>query len=458
MKEPNGFKTPFWWQQFRWQFDSVNYMQILRERFGAIFTIRALHSECPVVFVSDPEAIKELLTKHTEHYRSAGELSSFLSPIMGERSVFVLNGEEHRRHRRLLMPPFHGERLQAYGQLICDITQQVMADLLMDKQFLVRTAMQDITMKILMKAVFGWHDKERGEQFKQLRRKLQTDFRVPFIMLGFFMPSLQLDLGKWSPWVFFLENKRQQDELLYAEIRERYEQPNPEANDVLNLLMSARDEAGQPLSDLELRDEMMTLLLAGEVTTSGALSWLLYLVHKHPQVREKLLEELDSLGESPGLTSILQLPYLNAVCNETLRLYSPEPLTKGKMVRSPFELMGYQLNPGTAVYICLHLLHRCEDIYPEPLKFRPERFLEREFSNYEFMPFGRGPRRCIGAALAQMSMKLVLATILSNYQLKLADNRLPRTFPPGTTVAPIAKIVMQGKRRRQEQPLVAATT
>ncbi len=454
IKQPKGPKGPYWWQHLQMRFNFVNYTEAAQKRYGDIFTTRMLHHDITTVFASHPEAIKQLVTTYAKQLRSAGELSNFNIPIMGEKSLFILNDEDHRRHRQLIMPAFHGERVKVYGRLICEITKKVMDEQPVNQTFLARTAAHDITLNIMMKAVFGWHDEEQGDQFQQILRLLQTDFRVLLIALAFFFPSLQLDLGKWSPWGYFLYRKQQLDELIYTEIRKRRKRFDPEREDILTVLMLARDEDGQPLSDRELRDELMTLLIAGDETTGGAIAWSLDLVHRHPEVRNKLLEELDSLGKSPEPMSIFQLPYLSAVCKETLRLYGPEAFTKGNIVISPFELMGYQLNPGTAVYSCLYLLHRREDIYPEPNKFRPERFLEREYSPFEFMPFGMSSRRCIGAGLAELEMRLVLATILLNYELKLADSGPPRPFPPGSTLAPAVKMIMQGKRKRQESSLI----
>ena len=294
--------------------------------------------------------------------------------------------------------------------------------------------------------MFGLHEGERCSQLKQLINSLFEDVRVPFIAASFLLPFLRKDLGSWSPWGYFVRQRQKIDELIYQEIGERRSQPNPERTDILSLLISARDEDGQSMSDRELRDELMTLLLAGHIITASTMTWALYWIHKKPEVLQHLLAELDSLGESPEPTTIFRLPYLTAVCNESLRIYPVEILTKGRMVKSPIEVMGYHLSPGTAIYGCIYLLHHREDLYPEPKQFKPERFLERKFSSYEFMPFGGGVRRCVGEAFAQYEMKLVLATILSHYELELADNREARPQPPGTTFPPAVKMLLRGKR------------
>ncbi len=222
--------------------------------------------------------------------------------------------------------------------------------------------------------------------------------------------------------------------------------------------MSARDENGEKMSDIQLHDELITLLFAGHETTATALSWALYWIHKYPEICDKLRQELDSLGESPKPMSIFKLPYLTAVCNETLRIYPVATLTVPREVKEPVELMGYQLEPGTRVYGCIYLTHQREDLYPQPKQFKPERFLERQYTPYEFLPFGGGSRRCIGEALAMFEMKLVLATIISNYQLALADNQPVKPQRRGVTLAPAGGVKMVLKGRRQNQRVLETSS
>ncbi len=200
--------------------------------------------------------------------------------------------------------------------------------------------------------------------------------------------------------------------------------------------MTARDEAGEPMTDLELHDELITLLVAGHETTASTLTWALYWIHKLPPVREALLQELDLLGDEPDANAISRLPYLNAVCAETLRIYPIAMLTFPRVVRSPLSLMGYNLEPGTIVTGCIYLTHHREDLYPQANLFKPERFLERQFSPYEYLPFGGGSRRCIGLAFAMFEMKLVLAKILSRWQLAIADGYAVKPVRRGVTLAP----------------------
>lgn len=196
------------------------------------------------------------------------------------------------------------------------------------------------------------------------------------------------------------------------------------------------------MTDLELHDELISLLIGGHDTTATAMSWALYWIHKLPEVREKLQQELAILDENPDPMEIFRLPYLSAVCSETLRMYPMTIHTLPRQVKSPVELMGYQLSPGTIVVGLIYLTHQREDIYPEPKQFKPERFLARQFSPYEYLPFGGGARRCIGLELAQFEMKLVLATILSDWEIKLADNRPVRPVRRWVTLGPAGGVKM----------------
>jgi cytochrome P450 len=206
--------------------------------------------------------------------------------------------------------------------------------------------------------------------------------------------------------------------------------------------MSARDEAGQLMTDVELRDQLMTLLLAGHETTASALAWALYWVEQLPQVRNQLLKELDTLAPNSDPNAIARLPYLTAVCQETLRIYPIAMIGSPRIVKSPLKLMGYQFEPGTALIPCIYLTHHRQELYPEPKQFKPERFFERQFSAYEYLPFGGGNRHCIGSAFAQFEMKLVLAKILSRYRLVLADSRPVKPVRRGFTLAPPSAMQM----------------
>jgi cytochrome P450 len=262
---------------------------------------------------------------------------------------------------------------------------------------------------------------------------------------------MRQDLGPHSPWGRFIRNRQRIDELIYEEIadrrRSRDDLNNGQRNDILTLLMSARDEAGEGLSDVELRDELMTLLIAGHETTATALTWALYWIHRLPAVRERLLQELESVDHDSDPSVVFKLPYLNAVCSETLRIYPVALLTFARVTRSRVTLTGVTLEPGTTVTGCIYLAHRRKEVFPDPEEFRPDRFLERHYSPYEFLPFGGGVRRCIGMAFAQFEMKLALSTILSRFDLAFADAPKVRQQRRGLVSGPSPfKLVKRGVR------------
>lgn len=344
--------------------------------------------------------------------------------------------------------------MQTYGQLICALVDKSMSSLSIGTQFSARNLAQEISIDVMLKVVFGINQEDRFNHLKSLMVTFTDSLQSPFIGGLLFFPSLQKDWGTRSPWGYLRSLQRQISELVYTEIRVKrsYLEENRRSrnhalgSDILSLMISARDETGQPMSDAELHDELITLLLAGQDTTASAIAWVLYAIHRHPQVGEKLFVELNHLG-SPEPTTIVQLPYLTAVCNETLRLFPIAILTNPREVKEPVELMGYQLEPGMRLYGCIYLTHQRPDIYPEPKLFQPERFLERQFSPFEFLPFGGGARRCIGEALAQFQMKLVLATMLSRYRLALADQFPEYPQRRGVSFAPARGVQMVLKEK-----------
>ncbi len=447
MKLPPSPRTPALWQMLHWIANPFSYMDKCTKDYGDFFTVPLGKKFAPVIFVSNPQALEEILTKDSQEYNAPGDQNELLEPLLGQQSLIAISGDRHRRQRQLMMPPFHGDRMKAYGQLITDITEEVISQWISGKPFSVRESMQTISLRVILKAVFGLDQGARYQQLESLLASMLDEISSPLSVTLLYFPKLQWDFGPMSPWGSFINQQRQIDQLIYEEIQERREHPDPSRTDILNLLMSACDEAGEPMTDEELHDELMTLLVAGHETTATAMTWAIYWINKLPKIRAKLLEEIDSLGENPDPSALFRVPYFNAVCSETLRIYPVGMLTFPRVVQLPVELMGYQLEPGTVLIGCIYLTHHREDIYSEPLRFNPERFLDRKFSPYEYLPFGGGSRRCIGMAFAQFEMKVVLATIFSRLELTLADNRPVRPVRRGLTSASTpVRIIVTGKR------------
>jgi len=448
MTLPNGPKTPRFVQLIQWISDPLTYLDKCAKQYGDIFTAQFGNME-PMVMINHPQAVQEMLNSNAFH--APGSLNIILKPIVGEQSMLMVSGERHKRSRQLLMPPFHGERMRNYGKLICDIATDVASKWSVDRPFVARSAMQEVTMRVILQAVFGMDDGPRLQALRPLLASVVDMTSSPVRSSLLFFDWMQQDWGSWSPWGRMKQRQRKVDDLVYAEIEERRLQPDANRTDILSLMMAARDENGEPMTNEELRDELMTLLFAGHETTATALAWAFYWIHTLPSVRQKLLQELDSLGENPDPMEIFRLPYLSAVCQETLRIYPVAMLTFAREVLTPVELMGHQLEPGTVVFASIYLTHRREDLYPEPLQFKPERFLERQFSPYEYLPFGGGSRRCIGLALAQLEMKLVLATILRDFDLVLAEKKPVQAKRRGVTIGPAGGVRMTLLGRRMSQ-------
>ena len=447
LKSINQIDTIPLLQQIQWVTDPVGYMETAAQKYPDIFTSEVIGSGNSIVFVNEPQAIQQILTNDRKQFSAPGKLNELLKPILGNSSVIMLDGDRHKKRRQLVMPAFHGSRMQNYGQLIFDLTTKVFDSLLVNKPanqtFLAREAMQDISLQVILQSVFGLYDGDRCQQLKMLMTKMTQLFASPLTSALLFFPSLQKDMGVWSPWGNFIHQRKQIDKLIYLEIAERRANPDSSRTDILSMLLAASDEEGQSLSDAELRDELLALLLAGHETTATAMSWALYWIHRLPDVKQKLLKELESISDRTDFMSIFRLPYLTAVCNEALRIHPVAMLTFPRVVEEPTELLGHKLELKTIVIGCIYLLHHREDLYPNSQQFNPDRFLERSFSPYEFMPFGGGVRRCVGEALAQFEMKIVLATILSRYSLELCDRAPVKPQRRGVTLAPTGGIKMR---------------
>lgn len=425
---------PRYRRMLKFVFRPVEYLEDYGHKFGDFWAIGS--EEYPLVYVNHPEAIKAIFTADKEMFDSGRGNGGVLSFLLGQNSLVLLDGAAHQRQRKLLMPPFHGEKLKTYGNLIVDITEKVTTPWQEMRSIRVRHYTQEITLKVILQAVFGLCTGSRYDELRQLLTGLLDTTSSPLSSSLLFFQFLQKDWGNWSPWGRFLRTKQRIDQLLYAEIEERRSLNQLDGNDILTLLLTARDEEGKPMTDSELHDELMTLLVAGHETTASALSWALYWIHYLPEVEAKLRQELASLGSNPDPLEIIKLPYLSAVCWETLRIYPIALTTFPRLLKAPLEVMGYHFKAGTALMPCIYLIHHREDIYPQADQFQPERFLNRQYSPYEYFPFGGGDRRCLGMGLALMEMKLAIATILAHFQLQLPQPQLLRPSRRGLTVAP----------------------
>jgi len=374
----------------------TRFLDACSERCGEYFTLRPPGDRVLVV-TSDPQAIKQVFTGDP-NLLHAGEGNIPLAPILGERSGLLLDRDEHLRHRRMLLPPFHGERMLGHAGTMREVSERHVARWPRGRRFAVLPSMQAMTLEIIMRVVFGVEDQHRIDAISKPLRSLLDVVASRHRVLLLALTSGRN--GPLSPWRRFLAARREADVLLYAEIAARRADPrHGERGDILSLLLDARDEHGQPLSDRELRDELMTLLVAGHETTATALAWTLERVTRELQVLDRLRRE--PAGE-----------YLDAVIKETLRLRPVVPAV-ARRLKEPMTFGSWELPAGVHIAPSIYLLHRRADLYPDPLRFDPERFLgDASPGTYEWIPFGGGVRRCLGASFALQEMKLVLESVL----------------------------------------------
>ncbi len=446
MTLPDGPKTLPLLQLMKVIVQPLEALEASFRQYGDLYTAQ-ISGFGPLIVLSNPAGIEALMTAPPDLFDS-GRGNGVLAPFVGDSSIILKDGKAHQRQRRLLTPPFHGDRLRAYGQDIGQITRQAAASWQPGQTFTARQVAQEISLRVIMRSVFGVAEGEGADRLRHHLNAFLTLFDRPLNASFAFIPALQKDWGAWSPWGHLVRQRAQIDALLYAEIQTRRAQPELLGDDILSLMLTARDETGTPMTDQELRDEMMTLLFAGHETTATAIAWALYWLHRLPAVGAKVMAELAELGPDPDPIAISRLPYLNAVCQETLRIYPIGLFAFSRILKQPWTLMGYEFEPGTQFSPCIYLLHQRPDFYPDPQEFRPERFLERQFSPHEYLPFGGGNRRCIGAAFALFEMKLVLANVLTEWQLELTSQHPIKPVRRGVTMSPAQGVPMRVVSRR----------
>jgi cytochrome P450 len=429
-------------QTARWLLRPIAFMESCRRRFGDTFSVHFLGFERPMVMLSDPEAIRALYTAH-EHGLPPGR-SIALLPVMGPGSVLLLEGQEHLARRKLMLPPFHGERMRSYEATVRDVTEREIDGWSGSggNPFALHPRMQAITLEVILRAVFGVTDPERDARLHERLPPLLGDTASPALQ---FRVLLSRRLGRGDPLASLRELMGEIDELLLAEIAERrvdLDPAHPDREDILSLLVAARFEDGSEMSDREVRDQLITLLLAGHETTATALAWTFDLLLRNPATLDRLTAEVDG-GEEDS--------YLRAVISESLRLRPVVPLA-GRRLASELNVDGLSLPAGTDVTPAIWLTHTRGDLYPEPYAFRPERFLEDSPTTYGWIPFGGGIRRCLGAAFAEMEMRVVLETILQRRVLSPASGRAERVTRRNVTFSPRNGTLVRSRPRTTLAP------
>lgn len=415
--------------------DPIGYTLRLRERYGdpmsgpkmdgkpvlATGTVEGLRS----VFAVPPEALDQMLGER-------------FSAAMGESSLFVLSGARHTAMRKLLMPPFHGQRMRLYGKQICDLGLQHSRDFKPGLELVAQDLMHKISLQTIIHLVFGVTAPAEVARLEKLLEELRESFSLGF-NVTLMIPWLRREFGGFGPWARRLQATQNLRSFLDPDLARRRADP-AERTDILSLLLEARQEDGTTLDDQQIFEQLHTLLFAGYSTTAAALTWALYFLGHAPAVLRRLQDELTALGADPEPEALAKAPYLEAVCNETLRLRPPSPGV-GRKLNAPMQIAGYELPAGAGVFAQIIWAHHDPAVFPEPESFRPERFLERTYSPFEFLPFGGGNRRCIGAAFALYEMKLILGTLLRRYSFELVSRKPVRAGLQGLPGSKVRVIV-----------------
>jgi cytochrome P450 len=438
--EPKGSSLS---QTLRWAFRPLQFMDDCRRQYGDNFSVRFLGFERPMVLISDPAAIKAMYMERS-HGLPPGR-NIILEPILGSKSLLIQEGAEHLSRRRLMLPPFHGERMRSYEAALDEIVTAEVDSWPLDTEFPIHTRMQAVTLEAILRVVFGVSEGPRLERLRGMLANVLQETASPRAQI---VGLATRRFGGRGPWAKFEGALREVDELLYAEIAEHRERPGlEEREDVLSMLMVAEFEDGGRMSDTELRDQLMTLLLAGHETTATALAWTFDLLLRHPRALERLRDSIVA-GEDD---------YLRATISESLRLRPVIPLA-GRRLATELVADGLTLPAGTDVTPAIWLTHTRADIYPEPYAFKPERFLDGNGPDtYGWIPFGGGIRRCIGASFAEFEMRIVLREVLTRCDLRKANPMPEKTGRRNITLSPKdgTPVVISARRPAREPALAA---
>jgi cytochrome P450 len=437
---PPGPPLPRFLQTLGFIFAPAPFLDTCRRRYGDVVTMGTLF-DSRFVMVFDPDVVKQVFRGPHEQLR-AGEANAPLGPVLGARSVLLLDGDEHLRQRRLMLPSFHGERMREYESVMTAAADRAIDSWPVGDTFTLLPTMQSLTLDVIMHAVFGV---EEGPRQEELKRRVRTMLDPVGSRAAILMMVLSGGrLGVAGRMERFQRQRRSMDEMIYAEIAARRAATDlEERTDVLSMLLLARDEQGEAMTDAELRDELVTLLVAGHETTATGLAWAFELLLRNPAV----------LARAEAAVAEGDTAYLDAVVKETLRRRTVVPGV-GRVVRGePFRLNGYVIPPGIEINPSIAGMHRRSDSYPDPTQFRPERFLgEDPPDTYTWIPFGGGTRRCLGASFATFEMRVVIARVLARARL-VPVGRPERSVRKGVTIVP-----RRGVRVVQERAPVPADT
>jgi cytochrome P450 len=381
-----------WWNR------PLAFHEEARRRYGNRYTVRLVGSP-PFVMHSDPAHIREIFTAPPEVLHP-GDGARILEPVVGTYSVILLDEKQHLSQRRLMLPAFHGEKMQQLTDLVTEVTEREVASWPTGSEVSLHPRLQGLTLEVILRAVFGMAPGRRLDAVREALTRILDYATQPMTLV----PFLQKELGGHSRWGKFLALREETDAKVYELIEERRAAGDEGGDDVLAMLLAARHEDGSPMSAKELRDELMTLLVAGHETTASSLAFGMSMLARHPRVVEELRGEDDA--------------YMTATMQEILRARPVLPNAAPRLVKRPVEIGGWEYERGVCLLANTYLVHHDPEIYPDPYSFRPERFLEEQPGTYTWIPFGGGRRRCLGASFALLEMKTVLREVLRRYDLQ----------------------------------------
>jgi cytochrome P450 len=400
---PPGPTGPGWWQSSQWMFRPIEFMERCRRRYGQIFTLR-LGPKHNVTMVADPRLAKEVMAGDPTVFR-AGDTNGLFRPVVGSNSILLLDGDAHMRQRKILLPGFGAPHGAQFVDQVREITQERIAGWKPGQRLRLQDEMEAISFGSIMRVVFGDHSDDSHAGLRRLIPEMMDRCDSPFTL----MPWFRRELGGGSPYARLMRVIDEIDSILYETIAERRADPMTQLrDDTLSLLLRAEHEDGSPLSEQEIRDEVLTMVMAGYETTTSGCAWALERLLRSPEKLERLTAELTA-GEDDA--------YLDAVVKETLRVRPVVPVVARHLAEA-VELDGYVIPAGSTVMVSIYLVHNDEETYPEPAEFKPERFLNGTPDGASWIPFGGGVRRCIGARFAELEMKVVLTQVLATARLR----------------------------------------
>ena len=387
-----------------WMLRPIPFMERCRRRYGERFTVDMGPPEGKWIFLTRPDEIREMFSAPADVLHP-GEGARVLEYVVGPRSVLLLDGDEHLAQRKLMLPAFHGERMRALVGVMEEVAAREVAGWRSGEPFALHQRTQALTLEIILRAVFGMAAGARLDELRTTLKDLLDLSASPLTLL----PPFRRRLGPLTTWARFLDVREHADALILALIDER-RRAGEEGDDVLTMLLAARDEDGQPMTDRELRDELVTLLVAGHETTASALSWAFEQLVRAPEVLERVTRA--AVEDDTA--------YLEATVKEILRRRPVLPIAGPRRIKQPVEIGGRGYPAGPAFAACIYLVHHDERVYPEPYAFRPERFLDGSPGKFSWIPFGGGVRRCLGASFAQLEMRIALRAILAEVEVASA--------------------------------------